>query len=116
MNKVTLLGRLTKDPELRKTMSGDSFTSFQLAVKRPRSKDKTDFIGCVAWNKAAELICTYIKKGQQIGITGMLQTRSYERDGSTTKITEVYVEEFDFVGKADAYAQAEGIPDEALPF
>lgn len=114
MNKVTLLGRLTKDPELRKTMSGDSFVSFQIAVKRPRSKDKTDFIGCVAWNKAAELICTYVKKGQQIGITGMLQTRTYERDNSTTKITEVYVEEFDFVGKSDAYAQA--IPDEALPF
>ena len=95
MNIVCLVGRLTADPELRKTASGDSFTAFSIAVNR--DKNKADFINCVAWNKHADNLATYKKKGDLIGITGSLNTRTYERDGSTTRITEVHCANIEYI-------------------
>lgn len=97
MNIVSLVGRLTADPELRKTASGDSFTAFCIAVNRVSDKNKADFINCVAWGKNADNFCFYKKKGDLIGITGALATRTYERDGSTTRITEVHCANIEYI-------------------
>ena len=94
INRVVLAGRLTKDPELRKTQSGKSVTNFTVAVDRPRRKDQevaeTDFISCQAWNKTAEYICRYAKKGTLIGVDGRIQTRNYDNaSGQKVHVTEV---------------------------
>lgn len=98
MNKVVLIGRVTKDIEVRKTNSGKSFTRFTLAVNR-RGKDAgANFIACVAWEKTADLLGAYVKKGNQIGICGRIETGKYEdRDGKTVYTTDVMVEEMDFL-------------------
>lgn len=97
INRVVLAGRLTKDPELRKTQSGKSVTNFTVAVDRPRRKDQevaeTDFISCQAWNKTAEYICRYAKKGTLIGVDGRIQTRNYDNaSGQKVHVTEVVCE------------------------
>ena len=103
MNKAILVGRMTRDAELRTTGSGTSVCSFTLAVNR-RFKNAegnydADFINCVAWRAQAEFISRQFKKGDMFGIVGSLQTRTYEKDdGSKTYITEVVVEEVSFVG------------------
>lgn len=95
MNLVCLIGRLTKDPELKTTQSGLSVTSFSIGVRR--DKDNTDFIDVVAWRQTAENICKYFHKGDKIAITGRLQTRQYEdRNGNKRKAVEVVVNAFDF--------------------
>lgn len=98
MNKVVLIGRVTKDIEVRKTGTGKSFTRFTLAVNR-RGKDAgANFITCVAWEKTADLLGAYVKKGNQIGICGRIETGKYEdRDGKTVFTTDVMVEEMDFL-------------------
>lgn len=100
MNKVLLVGRLTKAPELRYTQSGTANVAFTIAVDRKFSKEKeADFISCVAWQKTAEFIAQYFTKGQSIGIEGRIQTRSYDtQDGSKRYVTEVVVEQVEFVG------------------
>ena len=88
INTVVLTGRLTKDIELRRTTSGKICTSFTLAVNR--NKQETDFINCVAWNKWAELLEKYTRKGSQIGVEGRIQTRNYDdRNGKKVYVTEV---------------------------
>ncbi len=81
INRVVLVGRLTKDPELRRTQSGTSVVSYTIAVNRrsaqPGQPD-ADFINCVAWNKTAELMAQYLHKGSLIGVEGRIQTRNYE--------------------------------------
>lgn len=94
INRVILTGRLTKNPDLRKTQSGKSVTNFTVAVDRPRRRDQeaadTDFISCQAWNKTAEYICNYAKKGTQIGVDGRIQTRNYDNaSGQKVYVTEV---------------------------
>ena len=104
MNKVELLGRLTKDPELKQTASGISACKFTVAVNR-RFKNadgeyEADFINCVAWRQTADLICKYFSKGSQIGLVGNIQTRNYDnKDGQRVFVTEVVVEELHFVGE-----------------
>ena len=97
MNKVHLVGRVTKDIELRQTQNGKSIASFYIAVNRKSKDDGADFIPCVAWEKTAELIEKYIRKGDRIGISGRINTRTYE-DKYQKKIyvTEVVVEEIYF--------------------
>lgn len=94
INRVILTGRLTKNPDLRKTQSGKSVTNFTVAVDRPRRRDQeaadTDFISCQAWNKTAEYICNYAKKGTLIGVDGRIQTRNYDNaSGQKVYVTEV---------------------------
>ena len=73
MNQVTLIGRLTKAPELKYTQGGKAFCNFTIAVPREFNRNETDFINCVAWDKKAEAIAQYFKKGQRIGIIGRIQ-------------------------------------------
>ena len=73
MNNVMLIGRLTKEPELKYTKDGKGYCNFTLAVSREFKKDETDFINCVAWDKRAEAIANYVKKGNKLGIIGRLQ-------------------------------------------
>lgn len=103
MNKVLLIGRLTKDPELRYTQSGTAVASFTLAVNRRFSgqngEREADFINCVAWQKSAEFVANYFRKGQQMALEGRLQVRSYDgNDGQRRWVTEVVAEQIEFVG------------------
>lgn len=92
INNVTLVGRLTKDVELRKTQSGISVAQFTVACDRMKKADQehtADFINCVAWRQPAEFLNQYAKKGNLVGVVGSLQTRSYDRDGQRIYVTEV---------------------------
>lgn len=91
INKVVLIGRLTKDVELKATPSGSEVCNFSLAVDDYNGKDTVAyFIECVAWNKTAKFVTTYCKKGTLIAVDGKLQTRSYDRkDGTKAYVTEV---------------------------
>ena len=98
MNVCVLLGRLTKDPELKTTQNGKSVVTFSLAVDGFK-KGETDFIDCVAWNATAENLAKFKKKGEQIALTGRITTRSYEdRQGNKRKAVEVTCNTIDFVG------------------
>ena len=100
MNKVELLGRMTKDPELRFAAgSGTAVSRFTVAINRQFKKEETDFINCIAFGKAAETISQYMRKGSQIALTGHIQTGSYDaKDGTKRYTTDVIVESFEFVG------------------
>lgn len=92
INRVVLVGRITKDPDLRKTQSGVSVVSFTIACNRrvPSQGQDADFINCVAWNKTADFMAQYVKKGALLGLEGRIQTRSYDdKDGKRVYVTEV---------------------------
>ena len=99
INKVVLLGRLTKDPELRYAAgSGTAVCRLTVAINRQLKKDETDFINCVAFGKTGETIAQYITKGRQIAVTGSIRTGSYESNsGEKRYTTDVIVETFEFV-------------------
>lgn len=78
INRTILVGRITHDPEVKKTPSGSSVVNFSLAVNRTFNKDQTDFINCVAWRNQADFIGNYIKKGTLLGVEGRIETGSYE--------------------------------------
>lgn len=102
MNKVCLIGRLTKDPEVRYTQTNNTLVaSFNLAINRRFVKEgeerQADFISIVAWSKTGEFVSKYFKKGQQVGVVGRLQTRSWDDDnGVKHYATEVIAEEVYF--------------------
>lgn len=97
MNNVSLIGRLTKDPELKTTQSDLPVCRFTVAVDRTYSKDQTDFINCIAWRKTAEFISSYFSKGQRIALTGSIQTGSYtDKDGKTVYTTDINVNNVEF--------------------
>ena len=96
INSVVLVGRLTKDIELRKTQSGLSVVSFTVACDRRLSQEQknnneqsADFINCVAWRGSADFLGKYARKGDTVGVEGRIQTRSYDRDGQRVYVTEV---------------------------
>ena len=99
MNKVVLIGRLTKDPDLRFAAgSGTAVTRLTLAVNRPFKKDEADFINCIAFGKTGEIIAQYLTKGRQLAISGSIQTGSYEaKDGTRRYTTDVIIDSFDFI-------------------
>lgn len=101
MNSISLIGRLTRNVELKYTPSGHSVGRFTLAVNRRVAKDneqQADFISCIAWNKTAEIIAKYVHKGHLIGLQGRIQTGSYEnQQGQRVYTTDVIVENFDFL-------------------
>lgn len=94
INRAILVGRLTKDPELRKTQTGKSVASFTIAVNRRFSKqEQADFINCVAWNQTADFINNYLSKGALISVEGSVQSRSYEDSvGKRVYVQEINVE------------------------
>ena len=99
INNVVLVGRLTKDPDLKYTASGTTVSTFTLAVNRNFTNQsgnrEADFINCVIWRKSAETLANYAKKGTLLGVTGRIQTRSYEnQQGQRVYVTEVVVENF----------------------
>ncbi len=110
MNNVTLVGRLTKDPEVKTTTTGKDTCSFSIAVDRPSKEKTADFISCVAWEKNAELIGKYLSKGSRIGIIGAIQSRSWEgTDGKRIYVTEVLVNRIEFIDtKRDKAAKKTG--------
>ena len=102
MNKVILIGRLTKDPELRTIASGNATTSFTIAVNRnftnQNGEREADFINCVAWRKQAENIAKYCTKGSQVAVEGRIQTRNYDaQDGTKRYVTEVIADNVTFL-------------------
>lgn len=129
MNKVILMGRLTRDPEVKTTQNQVEVCSFTLAVdrkyKNADGKKDADFISCVAWRKAAQLLGQYFKKGSRLGVVGSVSTRTYDdKEGKKVYVTEVAVDEIEFIDskKDDATsgeptsAPASGaIPDMTTP-
>lgn len=86
MNSVNIIGRITADPELRRTQSGTACCSFSLAVKRPRVKDTTDFLNFVVWQQVAEYLCKYAHKGDLVGVTGYMTSRNWEDKNGNKRI------------------------------
>ncbi|UTR12367.1 single-stranded DNA-binding protein [Evansella sp. LMS18] len=102
INRVVLVGRLTKDPELRYTANGIAVATFTLAVNRPFSNQQgnreADFINCVIWRKQAENVANYLKKGSLAGVDGRIQTRSFDNnEGRRVFMTEVVAESVQFL-------------------
>lgn len=129
MNKVTLIGRLTKDPELKYTPgAGTAVTTFTIAVDRRFNKEgqkEADFIPVVIWGKQAESTAQYVSKGKLIGLAGRIQTRSYNaKDGTKRYVTEVIAEEVQFLEWAekqapsgmDDYSDLTPIDEADIPF
>lgn len=130
MNKVILMGRLTKEPELKQTPNQISVIRFSLAVNRRFVKEgqqEADFINCVAWRQTAEFISRYFHKGSMIAVAGSIQTRSWEgQDGKRQYATEVLADEVYFTGEkklenqsqpqADIFTGFSPAGDEDLPF
>lgn len=103
VNNIVLMGRLTADPELRHTQSGNAVASFTLAVNRDFEKDAADFIPCVAWRQTGEFISKYFRKGSMIAVVGRLQTRKWDdKDGKSRTAYEVIVSVASFTGEKKA--------------
>lgn len=105
MNKVILVGRLTRDPEVKNTTTGKTVATFTLAVdRRFKNKDgqkEADFVPIVVWGKQAEFAGQYLSKGSQIGVSGRLQVRSYDaQDGQRRYVTEVVADEINFLSSS----------------
>lgn len=129
MNECQLIGRLTKDPELKTTPQGTAVVSFTLAVERKFNREKVDFIDIVAWRQTAEHISRYFRKGNRMGLVGSIQTRNWEdNNGNHRKAVEVVAESAYFAdGKkegeagapqSDTYAPADpnDFDDSQVPF
>ncbi|WP_077952683.1 single-stranded DNA-binding protein, partial [Listeria monocytogenes] len=102
MNRVILVGRLTKDPDLRYTPAGAAVATFTLAVNRTftnqQGEREADFINCVVWRKPAENVANFLKKGSMAGVDGRVQTRNYEgNDGKRVYVTEIVAESVQFL-------------------
>ena len=126
MNKAMLIGRLTKDPELRATTSGISVCTFTLAVDRrvkQGEEKKADFLPVVAWRGQADNCAKYLHKGSMAGVSGSIQTKTYEKnDGSKMYITEIMAEEVQFLSSPQKEEEPifrepmQPAEDEDLPF
>ena len=117
INNVTLVGRLTRDPELRYTPSNIAITTFNMAVNRNfKNQDgnrEADFINCMIWRQQAENFANWVKKGNLVGITGRIQTRSYEnQQGQRVYVTEVVADTFQLLEKRDNSANQSNIEDQ----
>ncbi|AMD94547.1 single-stranded DNA-binding protein [Leptotrichia sp. oral taxon 847] len=113
MNNAILMGRMTKDPELNYTSGGKAFIRFNIAVNR--IGEGADFINCVAWEKTAETIAEYFKKGQRILVQGSIRTGSYEKNGQTIYTTDILVSRFEFV-ESNKQSEKEYDDDDEFPF
>lgn len=115
INRVVLVGRLTRDPEMRYTQSGIAVTRFTLACDRPfggqDGKKETDFIDCTVWRKQAENVAQYLKKGHMAGVDGRLQISSYEaQDGTKRQRAEVVADSVRFLEPKGSGGQSQGAP------
>ena len=121
MNKIQLIGRVTRDIELKTSQSGVPMARFTLAVNRIK-KDEADFIHCLAFNKTAEILSQYVKKGHRLGVSGQLQTGKYEKEGVTHYTADVICDQVDLIEPKGGDAPANPAPvfkevdDVELPF
>ncbi len=120
MNKVFLIGRLTRDPELRYTGENNAVANFSIAVNRNYTNQagerEADFINIIVWRKLAENVKNYLTKGSQVAIDGRIQTRTYEKDGKKNYITEVVADNVEFLDtKASRERQASVGPADVSP-
>lgn len=120
INNVTLIGRLTRDAELRYTPSNIATAQFNVACNRnfknANGEYDADFINCVMWREQAERFCNWTKKGMLVGITGRIQTRSYEgNDGKRVYVTEVVTENFQILEKRDNTANQNSMTEQMPP-
>lgn len=131
MNQVMLLGRITKDPELKTTNTGKKYVMFAVACDRPKmagqDRAEVDFINCVAWEKTAELISKYFSKGSRILCEGSWRNRSYDKNGTKVNVSETLVNRIEFVDSRSQSRQEQqsssfdafgpsGAFDEEIPF
>lgn len=109
MNKVTLIGRLTADPELKETATGVPVTTFTLAVERKVNRKEIDWIDIVAWRGCAEFVCKYFTKGSPMVVEGSIQTRMWDdKNGQKRKSVEVHADSVEFVPRVkDTVTEAE---------
>ena len=107
INRAVIVGRLTRDPELRKTQSGLSTTSFTVAVDRIGKDKQADFIACVAWRQQADFLTSYAHKGNMVGIEGRIQTRTYEGKGGKVYVTEIVADNVQILESRQKEQQAE---------
>ena len=116
INRVVLVGRLTKDPVLRKTANGASVVSFTVACTRrfkQEGQPEADFINTVAWNKTADIVAQYTHKGSLVGVEGRIQTRSYDdKDGKRVYVTEVVADSVQFLESKSAAASNAYVPEQ----
>ena len=120
INNVTIIGRLTRDAELRYTPSNIATAQFNVArnrnFKNASGEYDADFINCVMWREQAERFCNWTKKGMLVGITGRIQTRSYEgNDGKRVYVTEVVAENFQVLEKRDNTANQNSMAEQMPP-
>ena len=113
INSIVLVGRTTKDMELKQSSGGSVYVQFILAVNRTfkdsNGEQQADFITCVAWNKTAETLSKYVQKGALIGIEGRLQVRSYEKDGGRQWVSEVVINRFTFLESKKSASPEQGM-------
>ena len=116
INRVVLVGRLTKDPVLRKTANGASVVSFTVACTRrfkQEGQPDADFINTVTWNKTADIVSQYTHKGSLVGVEGRIQTRSYDdKDGKRVYVTEVVADSVQFLESKSAAASNAYVPEQ----
>ena len=109
MNIICITGNITKDIEVKNTTTGKTVTSFDVAVKRPITKDTTDFFTVVAWGQSAEYLGNYAKKGSKVAVTGKLTTRKYEHNGQNRVAFEIVADNVELMdSKSDNAAY---VPD-----
>lgn len=109
LNAVIIMGRLTADPELRKTQNGTAVSSFTVAVERRFQREQTDFINVVAWKQTAEFVEKYFHKGDMIALRGSIQQRNYEdKNGNKRAAVEVVADEVSFCGSKGENTQKNG--------
>ena len=120
MNSVSLIGRLTRDPEVRYSAgSQTAVAKFTLAVNRPFAKEgeqDADFIGITCFGKTAELVEKYMSKGRQVGVTGRIQTGSYEKDGRKIYTTDVIADRVEFLDRGNSNSETYSQPEVNNPF
>ena len=117
MNNVSLVGRLTRDPEIKVSASGSSYARFAIAVDRRKKDDGADFINIIAFGKTSEFIEKYFRKGQRIGIAGRIQTGSYDgKDGKKVYTFDVIADNVEFVESKSATGPASATPANADGF
>lgn len=103
MNRIQLVGRITAQPELRRTGEGTAVCSYSLAVKRPMVRDKTDFIDCVTWRQGAEYMCQYAHRGDVVAVSGSLQGREWtDKQGAKRRVWEVVTDSVELLGSRKA--------------
>lgn len=121
INRVILIGRLVRDPELKYTQNGTAVSNFSIANNRTYSvsgdkKEQVSYFNCIAWGKSGELIVQYCKKGQRIALEGRLQQRSWDdQSGNKRQVVEIVVENFQFLttkgGSGESTEQHESVPE-----